>query len=144
MSSPMMALADALRSGSREALEIVKGLTGDNATVVRYLIAHGVTDEDILTNCLFFREHPELNGRKLDPHGAADALLRQQWLRHRDREVRPALARSAPDPVAPSGPVDAGPPLATDCFGAIVMTETGGNVRESQLRTVSGDRKSVV
>ena len=38
MSSPMTALADALRSGTAKAFEIARDLTGDNATVLRRLI----------------------------------------------------------------------------------------------------------
>lgn len=53
----------------------------------------GITDENKLTNFVFFARHPELRGRRIRKD---ERDLAQKWLRIRNDLVRPMLAKATP------------------------------------------------
>jgi hypothetical protein len=59
-----------------------------DAIVAGDQIAHGVTDENRLTDSVFYDRHPEWSGKKLKP---TDMSLRREWFETRDAVVRPML-----------------------------------------------------
>jgi hypothetical protein len=68
----------------------------DWARALDLAIQEGWRDENQLTNLLFFERHPELGGRKLDPaKNKEDRKLSLEWRRILNREVWPAIVRSA-------------------------------------------------
>jgi len=62
---------------------------------LQFAIEEGWRDDNELTNLVFFARHPDLGGRALDPHRAGDAALGRDWAAMRDREVWPAIEKSA-------------------------------------------------
>jgi hypothetical protein len=78
---------------------------------VQSLIATGNRDENSLTNKVFYRRHPELNGQPLSSSQPNFSSLSKEWISIRDGIVRPALRSpgSTNPGVAPStGPVPSG------------------------------------
>lgn len=78
-------------------------------------IAAGVVDENALTDGIFFARHP---GRQHRPIAARERRLAAEWLRIRDRLVRPALSASragtTPTPTStPTTETDPGVALGT-------------------------------
>ncbi len=63
-------------------------------------IARGVTNENVLTDLVFYRRHPERNRRPLAPGEPDFRSLSQEWVRVRDTQVRPMLT----PPAGPPGP----------------------------------------
>jgi hypothetical protein len=61
-------------------------------TVAGDQIAHGVTDENRLTDSVFYDRHPEWTGKKLKP---TDMTFRREWVQTRDAIVRPMLKEAA-------------------------------------------------
>jgi hypothetical protein len=57
-------------------------------SVVTGMISRGMTDENRLTNAIFFARHPERRGRTL----ARGSALAGEWVTIRDQLVRPALS----------------------------------------------------
>jgi hypothetical protein len=76
-------------------------------TMLRSAIRGGMTNENLLANLVFFKRHPERNGRLIsrDGDGAAFGTLSREWLQIRDTQVRPLLAGPAPGAPAPPAPV---------------------------------------
>ncbi len=66
----------------------------DEAGAARELIAGGMSDENQLTNEVYWRRYPAQRGIKLKS-GSPEA---QEWLRVRNQQVRPALVESRPSP----------------------------------------------
>ena len=71
----------------------VKGFV--SSAVERVLIdddlRKGITDENRLTDKIFFRRHPERNGLKIRRDERDFKALSQEWLAIRDKLVRPVL-----------------------------------------------------
>jgi hypothetical protein len=84
--------------------------------IINDQIAHGVRDENRLTDAIFFDRYPSWKGKALKNAGLA---LRQEWIQIRDAIVRPALASppavQPPAPVAPAAPP--APVQPTGTFG---------------------------
>ena len=74
--------------------------------MLRSAIRDGMTNENLLANLVFFKRHPERNGRLIsrEGDGAAFGTLSKEWLRIRDTQVRPLLSGSAPGAPAPARP----------------------------------------
>src|SRR5688572_30027950 len=81
---------------------------GDPAADARELVAAGMLNENLITNEVFWRAYPPLRGIKLAA-GTPDAT---EWIRMRNRYVRPAIAEggkkkpaaqvAAPTPAPPA------------------------------------------
>lgn len=74
---------------------------GEESVALATALARGITDENQLTNFVFFARHPELGGRPLEGH---ERDLIQEWLAIRDREVRPVLRGVSPGVRVPLAP----------------------------------------
>ena len=76
--------------------------SGAESVMLRSAIRGGMTNENLLANLVFFKRHPERNGRLIsrEGDGAAFGTLSTEWLRIRDTQVRPLLAAPAPAPGA--------------------------------------------
>jgi hypothetical protein len=61
---------------------------GEDDRAVAIAIGAGLQDENELTNLVFFARHPEMNGRKIEPH---ETVLAEEWMSIRDTTVRAAL-----------------------------------------------------
>lgn len=81
--------------------------TGKETVAVGTAIARGITDENQLTNLVFFARHPELGGRRLRRN---ERGLAQEWLAIRDGLVRPIRARM---PLGGAGVAVGGAPAPT-------------------------------
>jgi hypothetical protein len=68
--------------------------------IVKYAITTGEHNENVLTDLLFFKRHPELGGKPLYSSMPNFATLSKEWLVIRDTIVRPSLQM-------PSAPVTA-------------------------------------
>lgn len=77
-------------------------------TAVRIAIGAGITDVNRLTNMLFYLRHPELRGKRIEPH---QRELAREWTEIRDRWVKPGLHGAPPSP--PSSPVPPRQPRTT-------------------------------
>ena len=88
--------------------------------MLRSAIRDGMTNENLLANLVFFKRHPERNGRLISREGDGDAFgtLSKEWLRIRDTQVRPLLAGAAPGGEAPGGPARGGPVRGGPVSGA--------------------------
>lgn len=64
---------------------------GEEAAAVMVAYDAGVQVSKELTNLLFFARHPEMNGRRIEPH---EKELAAEWLSLRDDIVDPQLAHS--------------------------------------------------
>lgn len=60
-------------------------------SLVRRAITKGTTNENELTDLVFFRRHPERNGRTISRSEPNFQALADEWLQIRDVIVRPAL-----------------------------------------------------
>lgn len=79
---------------------------------VRLALATGVRDANQLTDLLFGLRHPEMRGRRIEPH---QRDLAREWIDIRDRYVRPALeVRPQPPSGAPPQPGGIRPSLGID------------------------------
>lgn len=68
----------------------------DWARALELAIQEGWRDENDLTNLLFFKRHPELGERKLDPtKNKEDKKLSQEWGRILNGEVWPAIQKAS-------------------------------------------------
>ncbi len=65
--------------------------SGDEASVVRAALQDGVNDENALTNLVFFKRHPELDRRSLEPD---EHDLAAEWIEIRNDVVRSLVGRS--------------------------------------------------
>ena len=70
--------------------------------MVRSAVRSGTTDEDSLTDLVFFQRHPERNGRAISRSEPDFQRLSQEWLSIRDTLVRPILLGPTPAPSQPS------------------------------------------
>ena len=70
----------------------------------------GITNENVLTDLVFYRRYPARNRRPLSQTEPNFSTLSQEWLRIRDTQVRPLLT-------APSSPV-AGPYVPAPLAGS--------------------------
>ena len=71
------------------------------SVLVRSAIRSGTTDENSLTDLIFFRRHPERSGRAISRSDSDFQRLIQEWLSIRDTVVRPILRGAAPAPSRP-------------------------------------------
>jgi hypothetical protein len=78
--------------------------SGVERLIVRSAIRRGTTNENQLTDLVFFRRHPERHGRALSSAEPDFPRLSQEWLSIRDTIVRPSLRGPGPVPAAPSAP----------------------------------------
>ena len=87
---------------------------GAESVMLRSAIRGGMTNENLLANLVFFKRHPERNGRLISRggDGAAFGALSTEWLRIRDTQVRPLLAGAVPGGETPGGSGRAGPAVA--------------------------------
>ncbi len=77
---------------------LAQPVSTDLATIARELVTAGASDENELTNEVFWRRYPGVRDRKLSP----GTHLAQEWLSIRDEFVRAALtAQTAPAQAAP-------------------------------------------
>ncbi len=67
------------------------GSSANESKLVSSSIRRGTTDENSLTDLVFFRRHPERNGRSISKNERNYQTLAQEWLRIRDTLVRPLL-----------------------------------------------------
>lgn len=79
-----------LSPGIAEALR-----NSDWARALKLAIEEGCRDENKLTNLIFFARHSELAGGKLDSKHPKFKQLSREWITIRDREVWPAILKSA-------------------------------------------------
>jgi hypothetical protein len=70
------------------------------SAMLRSAIRGGETNENALADLVFFRRHPERNGRLISRSESNFAQLSSEWLTIRDTLVRPALSGT---PTAPAG-----------------------------------------
>jgi hypothetical protein len=88
----------------QSALDLLR--SGSEGAGLLLAIAAGHTDENQLTNLIFFVRHPERNGRPLAREESRFAELSREWLSIRDQVVRPALVSKPggqPPTLPPSG-----------------------------------------
>jgi len=82
--------------------------SASESQLVSSAIRRGTTDENSLTNLVFFRRHPERNGRSISGSERNYQTLVREWVAIRDTIVRPVLRSGAPTPPstmpAPSTP----------------------------------------
>jgi hypothetical protein len=62
------------------------------------IIRRGETNENYLSDLVFFKRHPERNGRYISQEDKDYKALSQEWLQIRDTLVRQALARAGQAP----------------------------------------------
>ncbi len=72
--------------------------------LVRSALRSGVTDENGLTDLVFFRRYPARNGRPISRDEPNYQALSQEWLSIRDTLVRPILRGPQPTRPAPGQP----------------------------------------
>lgn len=77
--------------------------------MLRSAIRTGMTNENQLADLIFFRRHPERNGRLISRTEPNFQQLSQEWLHIRDTLVRPVLRGATPVPWAPSTPTGPSP-----------------------------------
>ena len=93
---------------------LAKRVSADLPAIAHELVSAGASDENQLTNEVFWRRYPALRDRKLSP----GTQLAQDWLAIRDEVVRVAIAHAVPETKA-AGPapgvaqVEAEPPTIT-------------------------------
>ncbi len=104
--------ADALKVQRREheAEEIRFSFSGIPKTVIRFLrrglerlairkaISLGITNENVLSDMIFFKRHPERRGKLIHRREKNFKALSKEWLKIRNNMVRPILT-SRPAPV---------------------------------------------
>lgn len=66
---------------------------GFEKLAIQLAINFGFTDENKLTNLVFFVKHPELNNQKLEPSQPNFKSLSNEWKKIRDNLVRPLLGK---------------------------------------------------
>lgn len=76
--------------------------SGMESVLVRSAMRSGTTNENSLTDLIFFRRHPERNGRAISRSDSDFQRLIQESLSIRDTLVRPILRGTAPAPSRPS------------------------------------------
>ena len=103
---------------------------GSESVIVRSAIRSGTTDENRLADLIFFRRHPERNGRPISRSEPNSQQLGREWLDIRDRLVRPALASTAPFPTPAPGPV----PSPTGLLPVVGIEKTSAAFREKVIR----------
>jgi hypothetical protein len=72
--------------------------------MVRSALRSGITNENQLADLVFFRRHPERNGRAISRSEPNYRQLSQEWLQIRDALIRPLLRGRSPTPPARSAP----------------------------------------
>jgi hypothetical protein len=110
--------------------------SGVESLIVRSAIRSGTTNENQLTDLVFFRRHPERNGRAISSSEPNYRQLSQEWLSIRDTIVRPILRGTPAPPAAPSAPST--PPAAP----AQPAPSPGAPSGEPQVAINSGVRVS--
>ncbi|HRH61187.1 MAG TPA: hypothetical protein PL045_11485 [Chitinophagaceae bacterium] len=73
------------------------------AQLVQNAIAGGNTNENVLTDLIFYKRHPELGGKPLSSSTPNAAGLAQEWVSIRDGVVRPALKTGITSLITPTG-----------------------------------------
>lgn len=131
--------------------------SGVERLIVRSAIRRGTTSENQLTDLVFFRRHPERNGRALSSSEPNFRQLSQEWLSIRDTIVRPILrgtpsappvpaTPSTPPPVpappAPSPGVPAGEPQVTINSG-VRVSDNAVRVLKEILRMAGLSRATI-
>ena len=76
--------------------------SGMESVLVRSAMRSGTTNENSVTDLIFFRRHPERNGRAISRSESDFQRLIQERLSIRDTLVRPILRGTAPAPSRPS------------------------------------------
>jgi len=99
--------------------ETPQGRVNRDRAVMSTQIAHGIRDENKLTDAVFDDRHPEWTGKLLKD---AQWSLRREWIQIRDGLVRPQLRQSpavqpAPAAPAPPRPATTTPPATPGQFG---------------------------
>jgi hypothetical protein len=82
----------------------------DEGSLVSSQIAAGQRDVNKLTDAVFHRRHPELQGRRIEK---GETALANEWLAIRDRVVTPRLSQHVSAPAAPTHTA-ASTPAASD------------------------------
>ncbi len=86
LGQPISALFAALGSMVKRFRELIA--SGQERLAVDLAYQQGITDENKLTDLVFFARHPELSGRRIRPD---EKELAREWLDIRNQVVRPAL-----------------------------------------------------
>jgi hypothetical protein len=114
--------------------------SGVESVLVRSAILKGATDENQLTNLIFFRRHRERNGRPLSRSEPDFQRLRQEWLTIRDRLVRPALARQSGSPQPyPSAPAPRPSPAPPPGISAAETTQCRSRTCDFAVPALTAD-----
>ena len=108
--------------------------SGIERALVRSAIRGGTTDENQLTDLIFFRRHPERNGCPISRSEPNAQQLGREWLDIRDRLVRPGLAGTAPAPTPAPGPA----PSPTDLLPVAGMEKTTTAFQKKVIRIAQG------
>jgi hypothetical protein len=88
--SPVGSVFTALGDLAEQFLDAMRA--GEEILAVTLAYQGGEQDENEITDLVFFGRHPEMDGRRIQPH---ETELIQEWLTIRDEVVRPAVATLA-------------------------------------------------
>lgn len=108
----------------------VPGIPLTEQQLVQTLINQGDRNENSLSDVIFHRRHPELNGTPLSTSMPNFSSLSREWLQIRDTIVRPLLQAPASSPQAPADPA--------------VQNKLVQNVSISQLLNVMKRKRYIV
>ena len=103
---------------------------GSDSVIVRSAIRSGTTDENRLADLIFFRRHPEWNGRPISRSEPNSQQLGREWLDIRDRLVRPARQAPRLFPTPAPGPI----PSPTGLLPVVGIVKTSAAFREKVIR----------
>jgi LAS superfamily LD-carboxypeptidase LdcB len=84
----------------RVPLAAVEALGKGSYAAALTLLGAGQRSENDLTNVIFYFRHPEVLGRKIQPH---ERDLQREWIHIRDTIVRPTLQGVTPAPATSTG-----------------------------------------
>ncbi len=104
------------------------------SVLLRSAIRNGTTDENQLTDLIFFRRHPERNGRPIARSEPNAQQLSIEWIELRDRLVKPALTGTPPIHIPSTGPIRS-PAILLPVVG---MEKTSSAFREKVIRIAKG------
>jgi hypothetical protein len=115
--------------------------------MLRSAIRDGMTNENLLANLVFFKRHPERNGRLIsrEGDGAAFGTLSKEWLRIRDTQVRPLLAGTTPGAPTPARPVPYPGPGHLPLRDALVIVKRAETLRAANAgyRPAASERERI-
>ena len=118
-------------------------------SLLRSAIRAGETNENMLANLIFFKRHPERNGRLISREGDGSSFgtLSTEWLRIRDTQVRPLLTGTSPGrpPGTPPGPAPYPGPrlmLLRDALVTLKRAETRRKA-DAGYRPAGPDRQQI-